>query len=155
MNSISVNSEVLINYPDSFELMDNEQIKMAFRDDNPDRWAAWDRENHVIITVGWKKYGFLTSLLADVKNIVVNNEALVEQQYEGRNFKLKGYNDRKIGGHKASGYRFEYDFEDVHQYGQIYLVKNGQTIYAIGCYARDEHEKEFGELLDGITLRKQ
>ena len=156
MKSVSVNSEVTISYPDSFGLMDSEEMKKIFLEDAKDRWAVWDREKHAVLCVNWQHYGALKILLADIKAVALRNQMIAAEKYKERdyNYKFDRYLERKIAGKKSRGYCFEYDQNGEHRYGRIYLFKHGTAIYAVACFSKEPYEKEFEEILDGIKLKK-
>ena len=152
MKNISVNSQINITYPDSFNLMDSEELKKSFITSTNDRWAIHDKENHAIISIAWQRAG-LAGSLADIRAVAKNNEKRVEQIYSDKNYKLAGFSERKIGGKKAAGYKYSYTIENVDQYTSVYLLKHGGYIYAIAYTGRIDEFEEFEKILDGIELK--
>ena len=49
-----INNAFSIALPEEFLRMSPEELRQLYRDDNPDRWGAWDHDRHVIITIQWK-----------------------------------------------------------------------------------------------------
>ena len=70
MKKDTIVGEVLIEYPDSFEKMERDEIQKFYSSAN-NRWGIIDRERHMVISVAWtKKSGLIGSLLADEKSFL-------------------------------------------------------------------------------------
>ena len=56
MSKATVNDLMSIEVPEGFHTMSAEELRQAYRDDNPDLWGMWDQERHVMVSVMWKEY---------------------------------------------------------------------------------------------------
>ena len=81
MSKATVNGLMSIEIPEGFHTMSAEELRQAYRDDNPDRWGMWDQERHVMVTVMWKEYSRLLMMLADLKAICRKNEQSAAKGY--------------------------------------------------------------------------
>ena len=156
MSKATVNDLMSIEVPEGFHTMSAEELRQAYRDDNPDRWGMWDQERHVMVTVMWKEYSRLMMMLADVKGICRKNEQIAAKGYGNNGYECGGFFSVNVDGEKAEGYRFSYRVGDVEQSAETILFKLGKTIFSITCGGRKENREADREMFDriiaGITL---
>ena len=156
MSKATVNGLMSIEIPEGFHTMSAEELRQAYRDDNPDRWGMWDQERHVMVTVMWKEYSRLMMMLADVKGICRKNEQIAAKGYGNNGYECGGFFSVNVDGEKAEGYRFSYSVGDVEQSAETILFKLGKTIFSITCGGRKENREADREMFDriiaGITL---
>ena len=136
--------------------MSAEELRQAYRDDNPDRWGMWDQERHVMVTVMWKEYSRLMMMLADVKGICRKNEQIAAKGYGNNGYECGGFFSVNVDGEKAEGYRFSYRIDDVELSAETILFKLEKTIFTVTFASRRENRETDRELIDriiaGITL---
>ena len=154
-----INETFSLRIPDTFQPMSGEELAQMNRSGSdqtgdPYQWGARDRENHLIITVLWKKYPAFLTLLADLKSIARKNQQMAGKIYEGHNYRFLGYVSVNAGEAKAEGYRFTYTVEGISQTMEIYLIKDGRTVYNITCGGREENkaadQETFREILSSL-----
>ena len=156
MNKAKVNDLFSIEVPEGFHTMSEEELRKAYRDDNPNRWGMWDQERHVMVTVMWKEYSRLLMMLADVKAICRKNEQIAAKGYGNNGYECGGFFSVNVDGEKAEGYRFSYCVDGVVQSAETILFKLGKTIFTVTCGGRRENQETdrelFDRIIDGISL---
>ena len=150
MSKATVNDVFSIEVPEGFHTMSAEELRQAYRDDNPNRWGMWDQERHVMVTVMWKEYSRLLMMLADLKAICRKNEQMAGKGYADHGYECGGFFSVNVDGEKAEGYRFSYRVGDVEQCAETILFKLERTIYSITLGCRRENRETDRELFDSI-----
>ena len=146
-----INGSVSVEIPESFHTMSSEELRRVFQDSGPERWGAWDRENHVMITVMWKVYPLLLAKLAGLKDVCRRNEQLSSKGYAGNGYQCEGFFSLSAGGLPAEGYRYSYSVGDVRQSAETVLVKKDRTIYSFTCTGRLENKAADHETFTGVV----
>ena len=54
MNTVKINNEINLTFPDGFNEMGEEELTRYFSSPN-NRWGAYNADEHIILSVGWKK----------------------------------------------------------------------------------------------------
>ena len=138
MSKATVNGLMSIEIPEGFHTMSAEELRQAYRDDNPDRWGMWDQERHVMVTVMWKEYSRLLMMLADVKAICRKNEQIAAKGYAGNGYERGGFFSASVDGRPAEGYRFSYRVGDAEQSAETLLFRydraDRRTLYQPACF---------------------
>ena len=150
MSKATINESSTLEIPDSFSPMDAGELRKLFRNDDPDRWGTWDRENHVMITVMWKDYPKLLARFADLKTVCRKNEQLSGKGYAGHEYRCGGFFSTAAGELPAEGYSFSYQIGDISQSAETVLFKQGRTIYSMTCAGRAENRAADHETFAGI-----
>ncbi len=136
--------------------MSAEELRQAYRDDEPNRWGMWDQERHVMVTVMWKEYPRLLMMMTDLKGICRKNEQMAGRGYAANGYECGGFFSVDVDGEKAEGYRFSYRIGDVEQSAETILFKLEKTVFSITFGGRKENRDADRELFDriiaGITL---
>lgn len=152
MNTVKINNEINLTFPDSFKEMGEEELTRYFSSPN-NRWGAYDADEHIILSVSWKKAGFLSSdpeiALFDIESRM-RRDLLNYQQITS--FKTK------VASKKAYGVRFEYRVNDscrVHV-GDIIVFKGKKCFYTIYYITRKANaaaaRPALKEILDSVTI---
>ena len=146
-----------LSFPESFGVMDREELKTAYQNEHPDRWGIWDKEQHLMVTVIWHESpALLIWLFGDVKSVAKSTEFKVRHSLKGRSYSFEGYYDTSVCGKKARGFRYRYNMEGIEQIGEMVVWIQKNCCYTFCYYARTENEeichKRFEELLQGIEL---
>ena len=156
MSKAKVNDLFSIEVPEGFHTMSTEELRKAYRDENPNRWGMWDQERHVMVTVMWQEYSRLVMMLADTKAICRKNEQIASKGYANNGYVSDGFFSVKVDGEKAEGYRFSYSVDGVEQSAETILFKLEKTIFTITCGGRRENRETdrelFDRIIDGISL---
>ena len=154
MNSVAVNNEITVSYPDGFEIMSSEELDKAYAGVNDDKWGIWDKDSHVIITILWQKVNPVMLALADVKAIAMKNESMAAGMYKNSGYDGKGFFSETINGRKAEGYWFEYDVASIRQQAASVLFKTRNNVYSLSVFARADDPEFEGRLQEAIRSVK-
>ena len=155
MNTVTLNDELTITYPDGFvEKDENEKAGMNFYGKIPDLCLN-NPEKHITLSIAFKKYGAVAAALTDQKGIVKNMSKKTAGLMKEFNFRPGGALTRKIGPFTAYGYGYSYEATGTKMLGQSFVVKSGRTFYYIHCYYRAELKEESETVIDGILAGKE
>ena len=134
-----INETFTLQIPDSFEVLSEDDLRKMYRNiGDPFRWGVRDTENHVIMTALWKQYPALLSWMLDLKAIVKKNEQMTGKVHAAHGYRFLEFFSMQAGDEEAEGYRFCYDREGMTQVSNIFLIKDGRTIYSFICVGREE-----------------
>jgi len=146
-----INGTVEIEVPDGFHVMSAEELRQAYRNEDPNRWGMWDKERHIIVTVMWKAYrGLLGLFLSDLKEVCKKNEQLNSKGYAGHGYRCDGFFSLSVDGQQAEGYRFSYRVGDAEQSAETILMRQGKTIYSVTFAGRAENKAADQDVFAGI-----
>lgn len=152
MNTVKINNELNLTYPDNFNEMGEEELTKYFSSPN-NRWGAFNSDDHIILSVGWKKAGFLSS---DAESALYDIESHIRRGL--LNYQQISSFKTKVASKKACGVRFEYRVNDscrVHV-GDIIVFKNKKYFYAVYYITRKANaaaaRSALKEILDSVTV---
>lgn len=155
MNSVKINNEINLTYPDGFREMGEEELSKYFGSAQ-NRWGAHDDENHVVLSVNWSKKKLL-SFLADAESALIAAEGRLRRNLV--NYQRVTSYKTKIGKKKkAHGIRFEYraNTSVMLQVGDLVMFKHKKKVYALYYICRKTKAAAslpaFEEVLKSITL---
>ena len=154
MKSVTINNEMSLSYPDEFVEMGGEELIKYFGSPE-NRWGAYDEDNHIMLSVYWKKAGFF-GFLTDAESYLFGAEARLRRNL--LNYQRLGSFKTKIAKKKGYGIRFEYRVNDARlvQIGDIFAFKNKGKFYAVYYITRKSNAAEsrpaFEEVLNSITV---
>lgn len=155
MSKEVINQTMTLEIPEGFHVMDSRELEQAFRSGDPNRWGIWNKESHVMVTILWKKYPLLLSMLADLKAVCRKNEQMARQGYAGHDYQCGGFFSLYVADEPAEGYAFSYKMGDVSQSAETVLFKKNRMIYSIICGGRTENQAAdhewFAGFLNGIS----
>ena len=159
MNTVRVNNEIDLTYPDSFREMGEEELQRYFSTaDN--RWGAYDADRHVIFSVCWKKAGFF-SFMTDPESVIIGAEARLKRRLI--NYRRTEACRTKIASKKkknAYGIRFEYRVNDanIYQVSDLRTFKYKGKFYSFQYIARrindEECHPDFDAFIESVTPAK-
>ncbi len=149
-NIVKIRNTLSIAVPEGFQPMSPEELRSLYRNDDPDRWGAWDKDRHVILTVSWKQYPALLSALADIRAVARRNRQLTEKEYAGHDYRPGGFFSLQTGAVRLEGYRFSYRLDSMVQCAETVLMKHQKTVYSITCVGREENAEEDSRTFRGI-----
>ena len=140
MNQALIHNELSLSYPDGFHVMDREEMRTLYQDENPDRWGIWDQERHIILTVLWHDSNPVLAALAGAKDVARTTEKRLKRGMEAHGYRLGGFFQRPLCGLEAHGFRYSYQVGDVTQAAETLVLKRENTCFTIYYYAREELE---------------
>ena len=154
MNTMQINNELNITYPDGFETMGEEELIRYFRTP-ADRWGVYNADEHIILSVSWKKAGF-KYLFTDAESYMIEVESVLHRTL--LNYQRVTDYKMKIGKKKAYAIRFEYRVKDAAlvQLCDLVVLKYKKHFYSIYYVTRKKGSSTklptFEEVLNSITL---
>ena len=155
MNTVTINNEINLSYPDSFNEMGEEELAKYFGSPQ-NRWGAHDAENHVVLSVGWTKKKLL-SFLADAESALIGAEARLSRNLVNYQ-RITSYKPKLGKKKKARAIRFEYRVNDsvsIHV-GDLVVFKHKKKIYSVYYICRKSKAAEvlpaFEEVLKSISF---
>lgn len=129
MKKETIVNSLTVEYPDSFEKMEQEEIR-KFYGAATNRWGIIDRGQHLVISVGWtKELGLVGSLLVDEKSFLNHFDKNGKRSLN--HYKRTEEITKEFCGIKAHGFGFRYTASDkpVAMSGKIVTFKIGKRIY--------------------------
>ena len=102
--------------------------------------CAEDPDRHVLISVGWKAIGALTSLLFSSGSVAKTSEAQVARSRRQYGYKRGGFGKRSIGGLEADNFSFTYTAQEIAMAGESCVLKKDKTLYFFHIYGREENK---------------
>lgn len=154
MKQATVNNELTLTYPDSYEEMSEEELVRYFKSAQ-NRWGVYDAERHVILTVSWSKAGFF-SFMSDAESMLIGVEASLKRNLI--NYRRKEAFKTKIAKQKGYGIRFEYRVNNanIYQIGDLRAIKYKGKYYALQYIGRritdEECHPDFDQLVESVIL---
>ena len=150
MNTVIINDELKITYPDGFiERNEQEKSGMNFYGRIPDLCIN-DPERHITVSVAFKQYGAVAAALANRKGVARSMCKKTAELMKEFNFRKIGFITQKVGAFTADGFGYSYEAQNVKMLGRSFVVKSRRTFYYIHCYYRAELEDESLSVIDGI-----
>ena len=157
MNTAKINNAVNLTYPESYQEMGEEELQRYFKTAQ-NRWGVYDVDRHVILTVSWKKAGFL-SFMTDAESLLIGIEARNKRNlinYRRKDaFKTKIASKKKKNGY---GIRFEYRVNDanIYQVSDLRAVKFKGYFYCFQYIGRritdEECHPDFEAMMESVSF---
>ena len=134
-----INDTLIIEYPESFRMLDQNEIAETFIDNNTNRFAIRDENNHIIISVYYNKLG-LMSLIVDNDLVRESNETVMAKKLD--NFKCLGKSMLEVAGDKkASEIIYSYTIDDIPQIGRSIYFRKNKMLYSLNMYHQNDDDK--------------
>ena len=137
MSEAIINNEIKLKYPDHYEVLNEEKLRELYKNDDSNRWAVRNTEEHVTISVLWQGYNKVLAALADLKTTAKRNEQLMSNGLRSYGYKCNGYISDYVCGQTAQGYCYEYEIEGIsqhyyysHRQSYAECQRNRSAIYA-------------------------
>ncbi len=150
VNQAVINQEITLTWPEGFHVMDGEELRELYQNDDTKRWGIRDKTRHLIITILWEDYSSLLIKLSDIKAVARKNEKMSARGYRDHGYRREGFFSMSVDGRQAEGYRFSYRIGEADQSGQTLLFKVKNRIYSISCIGRSEKAEEDRALFERI-----
>ena len=146
MNTITLNNEMTLTFPDSFRVMDaSEREKLNFIEEGQGE-CLQDKEHHILISIGWKPLGAFISFLIGTKDAAKNMKLAIRNAMQQYGFTDNGSRQISLVQETAEGFCYEYEAQSIPMYGESYVVKHSKTFYYLNCYGRQESKEECKEI---------
>lgn len=138
MNQVILGDKLTLSYPDGFHVMDSaEKSSMQFFGGSTGECLS-DPERHILIYIGWKPIGSMSSLLINAKDASKKMEASIRKPLQNYGYHLDGFAAKDVRGEQAEGFRYEYGSQGIDMYGESYAIKHERKLYYLNFYARRE-----------------
>lgn len=154
MNSMTINNELKLSYPDGFHEMDQEEMQRFFSA-SLYRRGIYDEDRHILISVAWTKPGPV-NFLTDAKTILLRAELGMKRGLQDY-IRMKEAQD-EIAGKKARCISFTFTAQEseIAQGGEMAVFRAGNKFYAVTFVAREEGFDEsltvYREILKSFSL---
>lgn len=150
MNSAKVNDSLVVEYPDGFREMSEEELRQAYQDENSTRWGVMNEESHMVFCIYWHKGHKIYSALADSKSINKSTQTKLSKMLENNGYKLLGYRGLVIDGVRCTSFRHTYVLQDITYISDVTTMKVGTVCYTIYCYTRQKCEEANRDTLEAM-----
>lgn len=153
MSKVTINNALVLDCPDSFKEMGEEELTKYFGSPQ-NRWGAYNADEHIILSVGWRKAGIIT----DAEMALIDIESRMRRSL--LNYQRVSSYKTPVITKKNTGYgiRFEYRVNDsvsIHA-GDLVVFKHKNRCYAIEFVTRKSHAAQalpaFEEILKSIAV---
>ena len=134
MKEAIINNEIRLYYPENYVILNEEELRELYKNDDPNRWVVRNKDEHIAIAVLWQGYNRALTALADLKATAKRNEQLMKNGLHGYSYKSNGFISQEVCNQTAQGYCYEYEVEGISQHARTLLFKVGRNIYGITCY---------------------
>ena len=154
MKQATVNNELTLTYPDTYQEMSEEELLRYYRTAE-NRWGVYDQERHVILSVSWKKAGIL-SFFTDAESMMIGVEAQLKRSLI--NYRRKDAFKTRIAKQKGFGIRFEYrtNGANIYQIGDIRSIKHKGKFYSLQYIGRritdEECHPDFDRMVESVKF---
>ena len=154
-NKLLLNESLELSYPDGFHVMDEEErSKLTLLEEGPCEFLT-DPDRHMIISIGWKPLGGLTSLLLNAKDIAKTMKARIAKATVQYDFKEVGPVIKNVGGEEADGFAYTYKSNDIEMFGESLVIKHDKVFYYLHVYIRENAKEEnievWNEILSSVN----
>ena len=142
MNHSVINQELALDWPESFHELSMQELKDMSISAPDEGFAIRNNDNHMLVSIHWKKLPFFLSLMADPKENMKSTEAMMRKGLEKNDYELIETTEKHAAGETLPGFVYEYTVRDSRQYSEALFLKHKNHIYAIYCYGRKDHREE-------------
>lgn len=150
MNDVVVHGSLNLSYPDGFGVMDEEELRLLYQDDNTDRWGIWDKERHLIFVVYWHDSSALLGKMVGTKSLAKRAERLLSKGLKANAYHCDGFYSTQVAGTEAEGFVYTYQVQDVNQVARVTVLRHGACCYTLYWYAREEGDPTDAQVLDDL-----
>ncbi len=148
---IIINGQLKITLPDGFHVFDEEELKKFFIDDHPQKWAAQDKNAHVLVAVYWRKLNFLANLLADERSVLKGAQAKIKKGLAAAGYKRGEIYDDVVCGKKACSCDYSYAMEGILHFAKSTVVKHKDGCFVVYYFTHADKKAENESLREKIA----
>ncbi len=137
MEYLMIGEQLKLPCPNGFHLMsDEEKAKLNFLESGKG-FCLRDEDRHMLVSIGWKETGMLTSMLLSDISLEKNMESSIRQAMQPYGFQPETHLNRQIAGMNATGFRYTYTAQNISMLSESYVLRNGQSVIYFHLYARN------------------
>ena len=153
MQSVVLNEEYVMTYPEGFHVMDEEERgKLNLLVEDGEWIGLFDPERAILVSLGWKKAPGLALKLLSNKDLAKDMEKRIRKPMQSLGYVKEGFAEKNIAGEKAWGFSYTYKTQGPDMYAQSYVFKHEKTIYYFHFYSQDilkyENVKVWDKMLE-------
>lgn len=138
-----LNGELVISYPEGFEVWDDAKMQEAYGSPQEDRWTIQEEKTGIIVEVLWKQLTGVAGMMARSATMIARGDEInMQKALEDKNYVLKGFDTAKPRKISFANYYFEYDQNGLRQIGRIACFSRRGTVYKVFCLSDDKVEKD-------------
>ena len=134
-----MNDTLSLTFPDGFEKLDEAQLQQLRAMKSSPDVCLRDEEKHIIVSLAYKRAGFLSGVL-NGRDLIKSAQSRLAAAMRGYGYRLTGYEDRRVGSKAAQSFQYAYVAQDVGMRGECCAIKEGKAIYYLHFYGRAEEE---------------
>lgn len=150
MKEAIINNEIRLYYPENYVILNEEELRELYKNDDPNRWVVRNKDEHIAIAVLWQGYNRALTALADLKATAKRNEQLMKNGLHSYSYKCNGFISEEVCNQTAQGYCYEYEIDGISQHARTLLFKVGRNIYGITCYTRGPMSEYAADLFNQV-----
>ena len=156
MKQALINGELKVNYPDNFEVWDDEKMRQIYGD-NDNHWAAQDENTGIVIDISWLiPKGFSAKQIAKSSMAFAKTDEInMKKQLKGQYYKCKGFKLSTDDYIEYTSYELEYEYNGIMQAGYVGCLSYCGTCYKVFGTAMKEYGAECGSAVNTVltTIR--
>ena len=158
MENIALNNALTLSFPDGFRrLTEAETNKLTFIEAG-EGVCLRDEARHILVSLGYKKVGLLPRLTLDSVDVAKASQARVAAAMKAYGYGQLRWQNGRMDGKKACGFRYTYQAQGVDMAGDCCVVKDGGVIYYLNAYVREAGQEEsfrlWEEILDAARWKR-
>ena len=157
MQTALLNDELSVGIPNGFHVMDHGEEIRVFQEHTEDRWAIWDTQRRIIISVMWHVSNKFLVRFASTKDLIQRVEKKARKAYAASGYQAGEPYETQVCGTQAHAIRYEYEIGGVAQVSEVLIFKHETSCYTVYYYARKNAERKsrkvFQQVLDSMELQ--
>ena len=142
MNTILLNQTLQLSVPESFHEMSQEETAMFRRGHSGEGICMKSAEEHMIISIAWKKQGGLFSRLLGSGDLVADMERCYKKSFKPYGYVPDGKITRQVAGETADGIRYKYHVQEIEMTGESSVLRKDGILYYLHVYYRSSLNTE-------------
>ncbi len=150
-----LNNELKVTFPETFHVMNEEELKKLRFLAKGDGVVLSDPERHIRISVAWKKIGAFSGLVLTSGDVAKCMRRSIRKAMAAYRFRAEEPVRTELGGKRADGLTFEYEAENVQMVSESLVVKNRRTLYYFHFYTRAEEQSRNRDIWDQVLASVQ
>lgn len=156
MEKVLIYNTISLCIPEGFHVMEREEIQERFRYNDPESWAMWKPDSHIIIAIHRKKLNPILGLIADKKTVRAKLELECKNAKAKNGYRQLEEYEKSIQGKQYLGFYYGYEASNIPHIGENLIIIRKNWYYVISCYYREENREQahgiFDEALNSLSF---
>ena len=158
METVTVNGTLSITFPDGFRKLSEEEMRSLKYAGGGSVAVLRNEDRHMIANLGFKKLGWLPSLLLNEKTLAQGAEKAIAKASREYGYHLLGFQERTAGGKSGPCFHYTYQAQGIDMIAECCVIKAGGAYYYLYAYIREKYKEEgfryWQEILDQARWRE-